>query len=319
MSIPENVVVSKIAGQRVATEREKRDDSRVSPLRRILNAEERPAITRKIDWVIFAAACLFVLWLNIVLYEHSGGFWRDEASTLHVATTPNIDTMWAWLSKDSAPVLSYAVVRLWIATGLGESNDGLRALGTLISLGIVVSLFVSCRMLTKRVPLLAMALAVLSSAVFYYGSSLRAYGMAALFIMPCLAAFWRVVQGPTKWNVLASLILALLSCHTSYQNSYLLFAIGVAGFGACAVCRLWRRTHSVLAICFVAAVSMLVYIPAIRSYRDGSEILNEVMSPSMIGVCLADAFSGGSAAVLCNGFPCIGQSGQSDRSGDTPA
>jgi hypothetical protein len=288
--------MSKKTGRQIETKQKERIDS---PMSRMLNAEERSAVTRKIDWTIFAVACLGIAWLHIVLYEHSGAFWRDEASTLHVANAPTVGTMWEWLSKDSAPVLSYAAVRLWIATGLGANDDGLRAFGILISLGIVISLFVSCRTLTGRVPLLATALVAFNSSVFYFGSSLRAYGMAALFIMPCLAAFWRVVQGPTKWNVLASLLLALLSCHSSYQNSYLLFAIGVAGAGACAACRLWRRSLLVLAICFVVAVSMSVYTPAVSAYSDASEIQTYVLPLLLIATPLAEAVCGSNIALLC--------------------
>jgi hypothetical protein len=286
------------ARRRVATKPEKPRHPRKSLLSWILNAEERLTITRRIEWVLFVGACLLALWLNVVLYDRSGAFWRDEASSLHVAGAPGLGTIWARLSDDSSPVLTYGALRLWTAAGIGASDGGLRAFGTLVALGIVVSLFVSCRSLTGRVPLLAMALTAFNVALFYFGSSLRSYGMAALFIMPCLAAFGRVVQRPTRWNVLASLVLALLSCHTSYQNSYLLFAIGVAGAVACAACRLWRRAMLVLVICSVAALSMLVYLPAIRAYRQGSEIQSVALSLPTIGEELASGFSGGSAALL---------------------
>jgi hypothetical protein len=278
---------------------ERCDFRQQSPLSRILNAEERPAITRKIEWAILVAACLLALGLNIVLDGHSGAFWRDEASTLHVATAPCMTAMWERLRTDSAPVLIHSVLRVWIATGLGASEHGLRLLGTLVSLGIIVSLFVSCRILTGRVPLLAMALVVFNVAVFYYGSSLRAYGLAALVVMLCLAAFWRVVQRPTGWNILASLILATLCCHANYQNSFLLLAIGLAGAGTCAISRLWRRSLLILAICFVAAVSMLVYVPIIFARQDTDDFRALDSSLPIIGKTLGDAVSGGSTALLC--------------------
>jgi hypothetical protein len=287
------------ARRRVTAKQGECQHPRGSLLWRILNAEERPTITRRIEWVLFIGACLLALWLNVVLYDRSGAFWRDEACTLHMANAPSLGTMWARLSNDSSPVLTYGALRLWMAAGIGASDGGLRAFGTLVALGIVVSLFVSCRSLTGRTPLLAMALTAFNVTVFYFGSSLRSYGMAALFIMLCLVAFWRVVQGPTRWNVLASLVLALLSCHTNFQNSYLLLAIGVSGATVCAACRLWRRSMLVLAICSVAALSMLVYLPAIRAYREGSEIQCVASDLSAVGEGLARGFSGGSTALLC--------------------
>jgi hypothetical protein len=291
--------MSKKARRQVEPKREERCESLESPWRRMLDADERVNVARKIDWALFAIACLGILWLHIVLYEHAGAFWRDEASTLHVATRPDVATMWKWLSKDSAPVLSYAALRAWIASGIGVDDDGLRAFGTLISVGIVASLFFSCRSLTGRVPLLALALVAFNANVFYHASSLRAYGMAVLFIMPCFAAFARMIRGPTKGNVLASLLFGLLSCHASYQNSYLLFAIGAAGAVACAMCRLWRRAALVLAVCFAVAVSMFVYIPAISAYQNGSNIQTYALTLQSIVQSLAEAFSGGSTSLLC--------------------
>lgn len=271
-------------------------------LRRILDAEERPAVTRKIEWAIFVVACLLALWLNIVLYQHSGAFWRDETTTLSVATAPDLKTMWANLVNDSAPPLFSGSLRLWIAAGPGATDDGLRLFGTLISSGIIVSLFVSCWMFTARPPLLALSLVPFNVTVFYYCSSLRAYGLAALLIMPCCAAFWRLSRQPSRWNVFASLVLAILCCHASYQNSYVLLAIGLAGAGACAACRLWKRSILILAICFIAAVSMLVYLPIIREYREIVEISPADMGVSAIIRCFAYSVSLGSIPMLCAWF-----------------
>jgi hypothetical protein len=58
--------------------------------RRLLDVEERPAITRSIDIALFALACLLVLYLHVVLFRHSGAFWRDEASTIYSATAPDL-------------------------------------------------------------------------------------------------------------------------------------------------------------------------------------------------------------------------------------
>ena len=87
--------------------------------------------------------------------------------------------------------------------GSRADGEGIRLLGSLVSIGIIASLFVSCRMLTGRVPLLAMALVPFNVAVFYFGSSIRPYGLAILLIIPCYAAFWRMARarrGGTCWR-----------------------------------------------------------------------------------------------------------------------
>ena len=216
--------------------------------------------------------------------QHAGAVWRDEAEVIQIANAPDWGTMWAWLPKSSAPVLIYGVVRLWVLLGAGANSEGMRLLGALVSLGLIASLFVSCRMLTGRVPLLAMALVPFNVAVFYFGSSIRPYGLAMVLIIPCYAAFWRMAQAPTRWNVLASLLLATLSCHASYVNSCLLLGIGVAASTVCVLCRLWKRVLLILAICCFAAISLLPYIPVVRQYNDAAAIMKSNLDlPIIVG------------------------------------
>ncbi len=206
--------------------------------------------------------------------------------------------MWAWLPTNSAPVLLYGVVRLWVFLGAGANSEGMRLLGALVSIGLIASLFVSCRMLTGRVPLLAMALVPFNAAVFYFGSSIRPYGLATLLIIPCYAAFWRVAQAPTRWNVLASLLLATLNCHTSYPNCCFLLGIGLAASTVCALCRLWKRVLLILTICFLAAISMLPYVPVVRQYYDAFAVCKMYVDLPIIVGNFSLTLSDGRAAPL---------------------
>ncbi len=92
-------------------------------------------------------------------------------------------------------------------------------------------------------------------------------GLASLLIVLCLAAFWKLVQSPSLPTSVLALFLALLSAHSNYQNTYLLLGIGLAGALTCAVCRLWKRSLLVLGLCFGTALSMLIYLPIIRTYQ----------------------------------------------------
>src|SRR5438093_7059811 len=184
------------------------------------SAPRTMSVPRKDQWAVLGFSCLAALLLQIQLHRHAGAFWRDEASTLLIASAPDLATMWSWLSKDSAPALVHALLRIWrLAVPYG--GDGwIRLFGTLVFLAIIPSLLLTCRVLTGRLPLLAPALVLFNPTIFYFGSSLRAYGLAVLLIVPCCAAFWRVARNPTRRNVAASAALAFLSCHSSYQNSY---------------------------------------------------------------------------------------------------
>jgi hypothetical protein len=45
----------------------------------------RWTIRRAIPWIVLVAACAFLLWMHIVLFRHSGSFWRDETSSIQLA------------------------------------------------------------------------------------------------------------------------------------------------------------------------------------------------------------------------------------------
>ena len=200
---------------------------------RLLDILKQPQTTGRVEWATFTAGCVLVLFLHVTLYRHSGSFWRDEASTIRVATAPGWGANVEFAFDRLFPIAFCRPSAALDPCGPGTTEAGIRLFGLVISLGVVVSLACSGLALTGRAPLVAISLIAFNWSVFYFGSSIRAYGLAVLFIVPCFAAFWRVVRSPTRWNVAAALVLATLSIHCNYQNCYLLLAIGVAGACAC--------------------------------------------------------------------------------------
>jgi hypothetical protein len=254
----------------------------------------RPAwqlvIIRTIEWALLGLFCAILLYLHILLYQYSGSFWRDEASCIQIADSPSLASMWASLPMDSSPALYTGFLRLWIFTGPGATDSGIRLFGTLMALGIVIAVLLSFRMLNRSVPLLAVALVGMNVIIFYFGSSIRPYGLAAVLIVLCFTSMWKVVQAPTRWNITAAFILAMLAVHCSYQNCYLLFGIGVAGAVACIVCRLWMRCLLVLTICLITAISLLVYLPTLQRYHDMWMILAQGADLGAILAAMVEAF-----------------------------
>ena len=240
-------------------------------LRRELSARSRWAgVLDRIEWLLLGLGCTLLIGLHVVLFRHMGAFWRDEASSIHVARAQFFRQFWGSLVHDSFPALFDGLLKLWIWSGPGGSEIGLRLFGTLAGVGLVFAVIVACRLLdaeNSNAPLLALALAGFNESVFYFGSSLRAYGLAASLSVLCLASFWRLVRSPGVHTAVAALLLALLSLHSNYQNCYLLFGTGVGGAVSCAARCRWKRATLVLAICCTAALSMLVYLPTIRSYQ----------------------------------------------------
>jgi hypothetical protein len=227
--------------------------------------------TATILGIAVGAVCGLLWLLHVLLLFHSGAFWRDECSSILLSRIPTWSGVWKHMASDSFPGLFVSVLRLWIQSGLGANDFGIRLMGIAISLGMLASVFFSCRAMQSRFPLLALSLLGLNSAVFYRGCSIRAYGLAALLIVACFAAFWRVAVRPTRLNSGLAFLLAVLSAHCNYQNSYMLFGIGAAAAAIAAIHGNWKRSALILAMCCVAALSMAVYVPTIAHYR--SEVI----------------------------------------------
>jgi len=263
---------------------------------------------RRVEWAIFALGCATLVGLQIVGYRHAGAFWRDEATTLLVAASPSFALMWSYLGFDSFPAVFASTVKLWMLSGLGGSEAGLRLLGTAIALAMVPAAFFCCRELRDdaaddgwgRAPVLALALVLLNSSVAYYGSSLRAYGLATIAMLLALAFVWRVIRDGSRRSAAAAVGFTLLSVQTLYQNAAVVFAIGGAGVVACAARRRWKRAAAVLAVCAIAAASLLVYVPTIRSYGATTGIGTDTLrvKTSVVASRFVEALSGKSDYLL---------------------
>ena len=81
---------------------------------------------------------------HIVFFLHAGPLWRDEISSLALATKPSFIEFWKSLPLDPFPATYFLVLREWSAIGFANNDLALRALGLLIGSAILVALWVSC-------------------------------------------------------------------------------------------------------------------------------------------------------------------------------
>ena len=195
------------------------------------------------------------------------------------------------LAADPFPVLPVSLLRLWQMLPFCSSDAGIRAYGMLVLIGLVPATIWACRQFGRRAPLLALALLPLNPAVFYHAATNRAYGLAALTTVLCLGAVWRFASAPPRrpaarvLGACGTMVAMLLCVHSNYHNCYILFAIGVAAASCCLLVKQWKRAAVILAMCFLAALSMLPYLSVVSYYwdsvkitqldRPASEILNQ--------------------------------------------
>jgi hypothetical protein len=87
-----------------------------------------------------AAASLLTVFLvafHTVFFLRAGPLWRDEISSLALATKPTLAEFWRSLPFDPFPACYFLLLRLWHGVGLGENDLALRALGLLIGVSLI--------------------------------------------------------------------------------------------------------------------------------------------------------------------------------------
>jgi hypothetical protein len=211
---------------------------------------------------------LFAAYLHVLFLLSAGGLWRDEAVLVHLSLLPSVSEVWQNLTFDSCPILLHLALRAWSAVGLGNSDLGLRVLGFLAGLLLLLAFWFASWTMRGGAPLLAVTLAGLNVTIIRAGDSLRAYGLGSALGVLTLAVVWRLACRPSLAVFSCAVAVAILSVQALYQNAFFVFAACCGGFVLCAVERRWRATFPVLAVGAAAAASLLPYIPLIIRAQD---------------------------------------------------
>jgi len=210
------------------------------------------------------------VYLHVLFFLNAGGLWRDEVDLVHLSLLPSVSEVWQNLPHDSFPILMPLVVRAWSAAGLGDTDIGLRALGLVIGLFLLLAFWFAGWTMRNGVPLLAVTLAGLNVTMIRVGDSLRGYGLGAALGVLTLAVVWRLACRPSLAAFFGAAAAAILTVQSLYQNAVFVFAACCGGFVLCAVGRRWRDTLPLFVVGAAAAVSLLPYIPLIIPAKDWS-------------------------------------------------
>jgi hypothetical protein len=215
---------------------------------------------RQTEWMVAILATIAAVWLHFFYLIHAGGLWRDEISVKSIATLPSFGQVWEAVPHDHCPILYPSLVRIWSAAGLGTTDMGLRILGLGCGLSLLAAFWVASRTMDQGLPLLSLALAGLNFTIIRYGDSIRAYGLATVFVLLTMSLIWRFIEAPTLRRGLFAGMVAVLSVQTLYQSAFFLLTIGIAGAVVCLRRHQLRRAMTVLSIGLPAGLSLLPYV-----------------------------------------------------------
>jgi hypothetical protein len=222
----------------------------------------------KMEWV---TALLIVLWLvilHLMVLQHAGALWRDEVNTVYVAGQSSLGDTLASLHFDSFPALFPLLLNVWIKLGLGSTDTGLRVFAFLPAVGLVGMLWWTVRQFGGRLPLISLVLVGLSPTFFRYASGVRAYSLGVVTLLLAMGLLWRLLQRPTAWRAAWAGLAAVLAVHTTYFNTPMLAALGLAAVVVC----LRRRDRKALGLLLgagaTAALSLLPYLAILSQDKE---------------------------------------------------
>lgn len=237
-------------------------------------------IIRWAEWTLAASFLVVLLIIHIILLLHSGGLWRDEATTVNISKLP-LGEMWNQLAFDSIPALWFLLLKFWRLIGLEETDLALRTLGLIVGLGLLGAIWGAARSLGMRLPLIALALFAMCPTALA-GDALRANGLGTISILLALAAMWRVLERPTPWRMAVCAGMFILCVQCLYNNAVLIFAIGTGAAAVGLYRRNWKLTLFPIGAGLLAALSLLPYLSTFAIVQDYNIIRTSEISFSWI-------------------------------------
>ena len=234
--------------------------------------------------------------LHVVFWFHAGPLWRDEISSLALATKPTFSDFWQSLKFDPFPAFYFLVLRIWNAAGFGHSDLALRALGLFVGLSLIVVLWIASYLADKSPPVWPLALFGLNPLALESGDSLRPYGFGLIWIVLAFGLITRIAFGGlTKRAGFCALIAAVLSVQANFTNGLILLSIGIGAVVVLLPKRAWSKISVVLGIGVVAALSLLPYLPILSATGDWSKVLANKNHVASVTSVARDAIAGSGA------------------------
>jgi hypothetical protein len=246
---------------------------------------------QRVELIVAAALSAVLVALHLVLLYHAGPLWRDEISSLSLATKPTLGEAWATLAYDPFPVLFFSILRVWHFL-FGDSDLALRTLGTCIGISCIAAFWITARLTGNRAPSLTLVLLGFSPIMIIWGDSLRAYGLGVFWIVIAFGCFWRVVERPNFVTIAATTVAAVLSVQALFTNALLIFACGSAAAIVAARRRQWKRSALALGIGGVAALSLLPYTSTVGATKEWAELRSFPLPLHAFWSAFRDALSG---------------------------
>lgn len=213
----------------------------------------------QVELCVAVIISLTAILLHIRFFMSAGPLWRDEVNSFVLATSKSFSYIWQNLEFDSFPILWHLVVRFWVFSGIGSSDNGIRLLGMITGIGFLLTSWWNAKRMFNTLPMISLLLLGVSTPVICYGDSLRGHGLGMVLGLISFSLIWNVTESPNPKRILIALVAAILSTHMNFYNCIFLMAACFGGMVVSIKKQHWKNCCVILAIGFVTACSMLIY------------------------------------------------------------
>lgn len=228
------------------------------------------------EWLVAGLITAIVLGLHALRIRHGGALWRDEVAALNLARMPWRDVL-VYFPHEAFPLFFPALLRAYTSLS-GTGVVALRLFGFCVGALSIIVIWWNARITSRQVPLIALALLGFNPIFFFWGDSIRGYGLGAALIILAFGLFARIIIKPSSGVFWAALLSAVLSVQCLLANAVLLFAMGTSATLALLFQRRTRHALIVLGIGCVAALSLLPYFASYQKAREWDMVLRNWLS-----------------------------------------
>ncbi|HLW36630.1 MAG TPA: hypothetical protein VKS98_13330 [Chthoniobacterales bacterium] len=206
---------------------------------------------------------LLVVFLLVVRATHAGALWRDECDSLELARMPGLADIVHNLKFTSFPILFPITVRFFTSL-FGTSDASLRCFGLLVGVGLLAVAWFNAKN-RGDVPLILPALVGLNVTFLTVGTWIRGYGLGSVLVTLAFGLTVLFIAHPTVLRLVLMFVCYIASMQSLYFPAAIVPAFLLAAF---AICLFRREFKWALALCAVATVCALSYVPKFLTYLE---------------------------------------------------
>lgn len=222
---------------------------------------------KRAEWIVAILLSAVAIVLLGVEATHAGALWRDECAVVQLAQMSSVSDILGNFQHEAFPPLFPIIVRGYMAF-FGSTDIVLRIFGFAVGCFSIAAFWINSRSLRSDVPLIALALTVLNTTFFVWGTTVRGYGLGSALIVLSFGSIACLLINMDRLRVLKAALIAFLSVQILLYNSVLLLAISGAAVAILFFQRRFKQGLTIIASCGFALLFLLPYVPSYLKARD---------------------------------------------------